>query len=105
MGMRLADFASCTPLEFSSIAEAWRKQEENKMRTSWEQTRIAALYSVQPHVSKALKAKDVMRLPWDDEEGKKSARRTRKTRKKKDSDAGLTADEIKEKYQKMWVKC
>lgn len=68
MGMARTDFESCTPTEFFHAHSAWSKREDQHHRATWEQTRIIALCSLQPHTTKALIPAEIIPLPWDKEQ-------------------------------------
>lgn len=70
--MSLDDFDRCTPSEFTSVVEAWAKQKESDIRTSWEQTRFIAFHCIQPYSKKQMKLTDICRFAWDREEKRKA---------------------------------
>lgn len=65
MGMSRWDFCSCTPSEFSAVAEQWERVREEASRRSWEQARFIATACLQPYTKRALSPTDVARFPWD----------------------------------------
>lgn len=65
MGMSRSDFEDCTPTEFHAIHTAWAEREQHREQTLWEQVRILALCTLQPHSSQPLKPSDILPLPWD----------------------------------------
>lgn len=73
IGMSFDDFCRCSPSEFSAIATAWQKGQEQLNRQQWEQARMLCLCSLQPYTKSVMKPTDVMRFPWDGgEEGEGS---------------------------------
>lgn len=63
--MSIDDFARCTPAEFWSVSEQWRKRVEAVERGEWERSRWQALCILQPWSKKQLKAEDVCVFPWE----------------------------------------
>ena len=86
IGMSVEDFCRCTPAEFRSVADAWRRAEEHRERSGWEQTRMQCLCMLQPYSRHRLSPRDVMRFPWDEEE----------TQTEK-----LTTEEIRERFERV----
>lgn len=68
MGMARSDFEGCTPTEFYAAHTAWTQHQQQQQRTSWEQTRIVALCTLQPHSTQSLTPTEVLPLPWDKEQ-------------------------------------
>ena len=68
MGMARSDFEGCTPTEFHAAHPAWTQHQQQQQRTSWEQTRILALCTLQPHSTQSLTPTEVLPLPWDKEQ-------------------------------------
>lgn len=66
--MSRTDFERCTPAEFYQTYEKWNERRKAEERSQWEQTRVIAMYLVQPYSKKRVTAKDVLPLPWDDEQ-------------------------------------
>lgn len=66
--MTPADFDRLTPEEFGAIYESWYKSGESDVRRSWEQTRFLGMCMLAPYSSNKLNPRDVLPLPWDDEE-------------------------------------
>lgn len=58
-------FHSLTPEEWSAIAEAQIKREEQEIRTSWEQTRSIMYASSIHHIPDRPSAQELFPLPWD----------------------------------------
>ena len=54
MGMARSDFEGCTPEEFFHAHAQWAEREQQHERAAWEQTRIIALCTLQPHSSHPL---------------------------------------------------
>ena len=71
VGMGVQDFLLCTPYEFRSIYDRWRQLMDEERRERWEQARMMCLCQLQPWSKRPLKASDVMRFPWDEDEEKK----------------------------------
>lgn len=67
VGMSLSDFERCTPLEFKAVWEAWQEREQQRERGSWERARMVCTMVLQPYAKQALRPRDVLPLPWDDE--------------------------------------
>lgn len=67
IGMLLDDFFRLEVPEFHAIYNAWKEQEEQKDRDSWERARMIATICIQPYSKKSLSPKKVLHLPWDDE--------------------------------------
>ena len=61
-------FEGCTPTEFHAAHTAWTQHQQQQQRTSWEQTRILALCTLQPHSTQSLTPTEVLPLPWDKEQ-------------------------------------
>lgn len=58
------EFWRCTPIYFA----ARQKAQSEKNRTSWEQTRLIAYYTLMPPVTRGrLKMTDIIRFSWDQE--------------------------------------
>lgn len=70
MGMSMDDFCRCTPSEFNKAYEAWGECQERLERSAWERMRMQCLCSLQPYSSKKLRAEDLMRFPWEEEQKK-----------------------------------
>lgn len=70
MGMSMDDFCRCTPSEFNEAYEAWGECQERLERGAWERMRTQCLCSLQPYSSKKLRAEDLMRFPWEEEQKK-----------------------------------
>lgn len=68
MGMARSDFEGCTPEEFYHAHAQWAEREQQHERAAWEQTRIIALCTLQPHSSHPLTPAEVLPLPWDKEQ-------------------------------------
>lgn len=92
MGMSMDDFCRCTPLEFYEAYDAWNHQEELREQAAWERIRMLCLCTLQPYSQKQLKATDVMRFPWDDEDKEPSSSRSRENE--------LSHEELMERYRK-----
>jgi len=67
VGMSYGDFCSCTPSQFTAIAEQWGKKAEADYRTGWDQTRTFAIAALQPYCKKPLKMTDILIFDWDKE--------------------------------------
>lgn len=65
--MSVDDFCGCTFDEFEAIHKTWRELEDNRERSNWERTRILAAISVQPHTRKRITPRQLIPLPWDNE--------------------------------------
>lgn len=63
--MSYNDFCQCRIDEFRSIADTWQKTNEAQTQDAWERTRILAAVLIQPHTKKAIKAQNLIPLPWD----------------------------------------
>lgn len=87
IGMSFDDFCQCSPSEFSAIATAWHKGQEQLNRQQWEQARMLCLCSLQPYTKDRMKPTDVMRFPWDGDCG--------------DEDEKLSTKEIWERFGKV----
>lgn len=68
MHMSRGDFMALTPTQWEHAARAWLDTRQADDRTQWERTRMLAMCTIQPHVTKRLKAEDVMRFDWDNEQ-------------------------------------
>lgn len=69
------DFCACYLDEFEAIAKAWRERQEIKSQELWEQCRMLATISIQPHVKRRITPKQLLPFPWDRKasEAKRSA--------------------------------
>lgn len=72
--MSMSDFMVCTPSEFYAAWRAWSACEERRERVEWERMRMVCLCSLQPYSKSVLKATDVMRFSWDEQEVSKGDR-------------------------------
>ena len=68
IGLRYDDFCRLTLEEFSHIYEQYNEREEMEERSAWERMRMLATICVQPYSKKRLKANELMRFPWDEEQ-------------------------------------
>lgn len=66
MGMSMMDFCLCTPSEFYETWKVWNEMQLRREREAWERARMECLCTLQPWSKKRLKARDVMRFEWDD---------------------------------------
>lgn len=57
-----------TPAQLAAVAESYNETKTTEDRTRWEMVRTLAAITIQPHVSKPVKGKDLIAFPWDDEE-------------------------------------
>jgi len=51
--------------EFEAVFSAYNDAQELVLRESWEQTRILAAITVQPHSKKRIYPQKLIPLPWD----------------------------------------
>ncbi|MCF0191314.1 MAG: hypothetical protein HUJ96_08645 [Marinilabiliaceae bacterium] len=65
--MAMDDYVRLTPEEFELCVVTYRRHRDRELRTSWEQIRVLALCSMQPHVRNTLIPQDVLPLPWDND--------------------------------------
>lgn len=73
MGMSLDDFARLSPRQFDMAYGQWHT---THVREPWEMARFMACCTLQPYSKRALKARDVCRFSWDDEDKDTAAART-----------------------------
>lgn len=69
IGMSREDFAVCTPAEFQAVYDAWFKSEEIRMRQRWEVGRFVAATSLRPYSKKPISPQDLVRFPWEEDNG------------------------------------
>lgn len=65
IGMSMCDFERCTPAEFYEVWSRWQEREQQDQRDAWEQTRMLALFMVQPWSKTRLTVQDILTFPWD----------------------------------------
>ena len=65
--MSIDDFEKCEFDEFESVCNAWSNRTETNQRESWEQMRLLATISIQPHIKKKITPKQLLPMPWDSE--------------------------------------
>lgn len=63
--MSFDDFCLCTPSEFRSIFESWRKHDESKAHLVWETTREEIVSIYQLVSGKQLNRHEVMPFKWE----------------------------------------
>lgn len=61
-------------MEFDEACKAYRRQEAAAYRDGWERMRVLASIVVQPHVRRKFTARELLPLPWDDEDRVKAGR-------------------------------
>ncbi|MBR3292569.1 MAG: hypothetical protein IKI66_10395 [Bacteroidales bacterium] len=69
MGMDLESFRQCTPGEFRAVYDSWFSHQEMLMHRDWEVGRFIATTAVQPYSNKPLKPTDLIRFPWEEDDG------------------------------------
>ena len=67
VGLSHDDFYRCTIEELEEIFRRWEDRRESDIRTSWEQMRLHAVMTMQPHCKKRLNAKTILPFPWEAE--------------------------------------
>ncbi len=72
VGIPPADIYPMDMETLDAAIRAWNEQEEQRYRTSWEQTRFLAHCLLTPYSKKKLRAEDIIRFPW--EGGRKKAK-------------------------------
>jgi hypothetical protein len=90
IGLSHDDFCRLYPEEFESIYNAWKERTDADTRSNWEQMRMLATIVIQPHVRKRITPKQLLPLPWDDED-----RRTKTT----SEDDQLTSEQKKQRFE------
>lgn len=68
--MSFDDFCLCTPSEFRSIYESWRKREESMARQAWERTRTEVTAIFQIVSEQKLDKHELMPFEWDRKDNK-----------------------------------
>lgn len=68
MGMAWSEFCAMTPEDLAPAVKAWAEDRRAESRERWEMVRQLACITIQPHCTKTLGARDVMRFPWDGED-------------------------------------
>ena len=76
------DFCRLSPLEFSSIYEAWKERVESEDRAEWERMRMLATITIQPHVKGRMRPEKLLPFPWEKPKVVKGERLTLEERKK-----------------------
>ena len=72
MGIPPADIYPMDMETLDAAIRAWNDLEEQRYRTSWEQTRFLAHCLLTPYSKKKLRVEDIIRFPW--EGGRKKAK-------------------------------
>lgn len=67
VGLSIDDFCKCDIDEFEAICRAWSDMLEAQNRDDWEQMRLLAAVSIQPHVRKRIIPRQLIPLPWDNQ--------------------------------------
>lgn len=88
--MRMADFMVLTPAEAEAVCRAHREAEEQRSRDAWERMRMLASISIQPHVKKKIRPRDLLPFPWEN---------GRKAQQGRPETETLTKEEAKERLQ------
>lgn len=70
VGLSLSDFMALTPRECNAVCEAYHEDREQRERSAWEQTRIAAYSSVSPWMKHKGNPAKFLPLPWDGKKGR-----------------------------------
>jgi len=65
MAMTWEEFMSYTPRVFANKAKGYTSSLERELQQSWEQTRWLAAITINPHLKKQLKPKDLATFPWE----------------------------------------
>lgn len=71
--MDLESFRQCTPGEFRAVYDSWFGHQEMLMHHDWEVGRFIAATVVQPYSKKPLKPTDLIRFPWEKDDGHDAA--------------------------------
>ena len=72
VGIPPADIYPMDMETLDAAIRAWNDLEEQRYRTSWEQTRFLAHCLLTPYSKKKLREEDIIRFPW--EGGRKKAK-------------------------------
>ncbi len=70
LGMSLDDFCALEPSEFEACCDAYHDRMEQAERMEWQRTRMLATITIQPHVKKKLKPRDLIEFPWEKQPAK-----------------------------------
>lgn len=65
MAMTWEEFMNLTPRVFTNKSKGFQKRLEQGLQISWEQTRWLAAITINPHLKKQLKPKDLATFPWE----------------------------------------
>ena len=94
IGMSRDDFCACYLDEFEAIAKAWRERQEIKSQELWEQCRMLATISIQPHVKRRITPKQLLPFPWD----------RKASEAKRSAEDKLTPEERLQRFEKLVAK-
>lgn len=88
--MTYDNFCRCSVEEFNAIYRAWRESKEADERSAWEQMRLLATISIQPHVKRKMKPQTLLPLPWDNQPSNSHRKKVE-----------LTPEQKKEKFESL----
>lgn len=74
--MSLRDFEALSPDELEAVVKSYQQGEEQRLHDEWSRVRTLATIVVQPHLSKPVKAEELLPFPWE-QEAKQKARKER----------------------------
>jgi len=66
IGLRPDEFRLMYVDEYTAVARAYERHQEQLLRDGWERTRMLASICIQPHVRKRIPPKELLKFPWDD---------------------------------------
>lgn len=67
-GMSRDEFCTFYVDEFEAVAAEWNKMTEAAERANWERMRLGAAIGIQPHVRRRITPRQLVPLPWDNDE-------------------------------------